>query len=297
MSQSQSEYGTGISATGTMVDESQNDLFVLDAIVENAKILSQVLSTLNGPKVDHVNIEVAEDGIHFMVDVSQCFQGRTCITKDLFSRFIFSGDRCERFSVVLDVLLDCLNIYGTAATPGLKIMYKGYETPLFLIISDDDVITDCGIRAMEFRNILPIDIGKSDLLAKVIINSESLQEAFNELDWTNDSLTFILCNDDPCFRLISTGTGASCQVDIPRESEMFETFQCQEYFKREYKMKLLHPCLKALKLASKTQIQVNRDGILQFEHIIPTEDKLKCSFVNFSIVPNEEDSDEGGYFH
>eukprot|EP01120_Amphizonella_sp_Union-15-10_P008736 TRINITY_DN3190_c1_g1_i1.p1 TRINITY_DN3190_c1_g1~~TRINITY_DN3190_c1_g1_i1.p1 ORF type:complete len:165 (+),score=30.91 TRINITY_DN3190_c1_g1_i1:463-957(+) len=164
-----------------------------------------------------------------------------------------------------------------------------------MIEEDNDVLTDCGIRTLEHLNTTenPIfDINASDIVATVIMKSDSLRDAFNELDWSNSSVVLTVSSHTPHFRLSTSGTGASCQVDYPQDSEVFESFECKTTQIFEYKMKLLQPCVKALSGALKTQIRLNAQGLLSFQHILKTDDGQQC-FVDFFIVPMDvSDPDE-----
>jgi len=169
--------------------------------------------------------------------------------------------------------------------------YRGHGTPLVLMLQEEtDVLTDCGITAVEGTPPAQFNLRNSEILAKIVMKSSSLRDAFSELDWSNEHLSWELSPEAPYFRLKAIGTGTICQVDYPRDSEIFETFECAQLLKRDYRMKFLHPSLKALEIASKTQIRVNAVGLLSLQHMIPTDDG-NFAFVDFFIVP-KEDGDE-----
>lgn len=137
------------------------------------------------------------------------------------------------------------------------------------MLEENDVLTDCGIRPSEPLPLTKYDIRSAEVLSKIImtvcqltwrlltVQSQALREAFNELDWSNDFVTWELSPHAPHFRLKAQGSGTMCQVDYPEDCEVFESFECTRAIKKDFKMKLLQPCLKALALAKRTQVRMN----------------------------------------
>ncbi len=85
-----------------------------------------------------------------------------------------------------------------------------------------------------------------------------MKDAFGELDWNNTSVNWSISPNIPYFRLTTDGVGGSCQVDYPKDSEVFEVYECQQAQEFVYKMKILQPCIKALANAKKTLIRINQ---------------------------------------
>lgn len=130
------------------------------------------------------------------------------------------------------------------------------------------------------------------ILAKVIMEADYLKEAFNELDWSSPLISILLSPDAPHFRLSTSGPAGSCQVDYPKDSEVFESFECETTCSFSYKLALLQPAVKALGLSHKTQLRINENGVLSIQHMIRDEDK-NISFVDFLVAPcvNADDDD------
>lgn len=56
-----------------------------------------------------------------------------------------------------------------------------------------------------------------------------------------------------------TCSTADCvQVDYPKDSEVFESYECSETQFNTYKLSLLQPAVKALNLSQKTQLRMNQ---------------------------------------
>jgi len=201
-------------------------IFLFLAKIDNTNILSTVLNTLNvGKKGELVNVILSQKGMKFTVDSSRSFQINTFLEAGLFQEYNYQSDDKESFSILLSALLDCLHIYGpNSTTTALQIAYQQSGRPLLLMLEDNDVLTDCGIRPSDSLQLTRYDIRASQIVVKIIMKSESLCDAFNELDWSSDFLTWEITPDAPHFRLKAQGTGTQCQVDYPKECEIFEVF-------------------------------------------------------------------------
>lgn len=51
------------------------------------------------------------------------------------------------FRIELNILLECLTILDGDAS--MNLYYRGYGSPLRLVIVEDDIVTDCSIKTME----------------------------------------------------------------------------------------------------------------------------------------------------
>ena len=67
-----------------------------------------------------------------MTEASKSVQAKVLFPTTLFSEYRFMQDEPSRFSVRLDLLLECLSIFGTQGETALRIAYNGYGTPLTL---------------------------------------------------------------------------------------------------------------------------------------------------------------------
>jgi len=271
----------------------QNVEFIFLAKIDNARVIASILAPLVYKKEQIATIKITKTGIKFTVEQSRTLQGNAFLQEALFQEYNYHGESVsEEFGITLSVLLECLNIFGTSPSfPALQIAYKGYGHPLLLMLEENDVLTDCGLRTIEVEQTdYPVfNLRATEIFTKIIIKSESLRDAFNELDWSNSTVILKVSPSAPNFRLSTSGTGASCQVDYFQESEVFESFECKQAQSFEYKLKLLQPCIKALAVSKKTQVRINTDGLLSLQHMIQTEDG-QLSFVDFFIVPQELDA-------
>lgn len=220
-------------------------------------------------------------------------QGSVFLQKDLWQDYHYNSEVDQRFTINLTVLLECLNIYGPVVPqqgnpPMMQLAYRGYGTPMLVMLESGEVLTDCAIRTLEAEPLMIFNLRSAPLMCRLIVKTEFLKEAFNELDWTALNCTWLISNEHPYFRLSTDSTGASCEVDYPRESEVFEVFECDNFCEFRYKMKHLTPCAKALSVAQKSQIRINEHGLLTMQHRIQNEDS-SVSYVEFFLVPLENE--------
>jgi cell cycle checkpoint protein len=235
--------------------------FVFLCKLDNVRIITNVLSALQFKKEGQfATVIISSNGIKFTVEENQSFQGNAFLQQDIFQEYKFNGGdhQFEQFRINLSILLDCLNIYGISSFVAMQMGFGGYGHSLVVMLEENGVITHCGLHA------------------------------FDELDWSSQQVSILLSPDPPYFRLSTVGPSGSCQVDYPKDSEVFEVFDCSRFQMNNYKLSLLQPAIKALALSHKTQLRTNGIGILSLQHMIKSEDKT-ISFVDFFIVPDEVD--------
>uniref|UniRef100_A0A3Q3DDI8 RAD1 homolog (S. pombe) n=1 Tax=Hippocampus comes TaxID=109280 RepID=A0A3Q3DDI8_HIPCM len=199
------------------------------------------------------------------------------------------------FLINLTVLLDCLSIFGGSTVPGtstaLRLCYKGYGHPLTLFLEEGGVVTVCKINTQEPEEPIDFEFCSSNVTNKVILLSESLKEAFSELDMTSEVLQITMSLSQPYFRLSTFGNAGSAHYDYPKDSDMMELFHCTTTQTNKYKMSLLKPSTKALALSSKVSVRTDSRGVLSLQYLVRNDDGQIC-FVDYYCCPDEEADDE-----
>ncbi|KAK3747994.1 hypothetical protein QZH41_014362 [Actinostola sp. cb2023] len=149
--------------------------------------------------------------------------------------FIAKLDNARNMSNILKAVHfndECLNIFGSSKDSGsfttLKMCYKGYGFPLVLMLEEGGVLTNCSIQTEEPDETLDFDFSSANVLNKIIMKSECLREAFNELDMTSEVLQILMSPDNPYFRLSTFGYAGSTHSDFPKDSDMVESFECEQ---------------------------------------------------------------------
>ncbi|EDO32797.1 predicted protein [Nematostella vectensis] len=266
--------------------------YILVAKLDNARNMTTLLKAVHFK--ESATCFVSSNGIKVTVEDAKCLQANAFIQSDIFQEYIFKEESAT-FRVNLNVLLECLNIFGlskdSSSTTALKMCYKGYGNPLILMLEEGGVLTDCSIQTQEPDETLDFDFSSSNVLNKIIMKSECLREAFNELDMTSEVLQILMSPDSPYFRLSTFGHAGSTHSDFPKESDMVESFECEQTQTNRYKINLLKPSTKALQLSAKISIRMDERGFLSLQYMIINEEAQIC-FVEYLCAPDEEVDEE-----
>ncbi|XP_003391123.2 PREDICTED: cell cycle checkpoint protein RAD1-like [Amphimedon queenslandica] len=267
--------------------ESQDE-HVLNAFMINARTLSNVLKAIQFR--DTATCFISSTGLRVTVEQAKCVQANCFVKSDLFQAYNYNEDSTLIFNIDLNVLIECLCIFGNEANTSLRLYYDGYGTPLQLVLEENEVVTECSIQTSEADETLDFDFVSANVCNKVIIKSECMRETFNELDLSSEFIEIYMSEGEPNFRLSTHGYTGTTQFDYPKKSDMVEVFECKTTQKNKYKLALLKPSAKALSPSSKIALRMDTRGFLSLQFMIVTEDKQLC-FVEYLCVP-EDDSKE-----
>ncbi|XP_028828715.1 cell cycle checkpoint protein RAD1 isoform X2 [Denticeps clupeoides] len=265
---------------------------VLAAALDNVRNLSNILKAISFK--DHAVFTATRDGLKVTVEDSKCLQANAFIQTDVFQEFALREESVG-FQVNLTVLLDCLAIFGCSSAPGvstaLRMCYNGYGYPLTLYLEEGGVVTVCKINTQEPEEPIDFDFCSTNVTNKVILQSESLKEAFSELDMTSEVLQITMSPSQPFFRLSTFGNSGNAHYDYPKDSDMMELFQCTKTQTNRYKMSLLKSSTKALALSCKASVRTDSRGFLSLQYLVRSDDGQIC-FVEYYCCPDEEVDEE-----
>ncbi|KAJ1210433.1 hypothetical protein NDU88_005797 [Pleurodeles waltl] len=266
------------------------DAYVLIACLDNVRNLSNILKAIHFK--DHATCFATKNGLKVTVENAKCLQANAFIQAGIFQEFsVQDDDASVTFRINLTVLLDCLTIFGGSALPGastaLRMCYQGYGHPLTLFLEEGGVVTVCKIHTQEPEETLDFDFCSTNVINKIILQSEGLREAFSELDMTSEVLQITMSPDKPFFRLSTFGNAGSAHLDYPKDSDLMEAFHCSQTQTNRYKISLLKPSTKALALSCKVSIRTDNRGFLSLQYMIRNEDGQIC-FVEYYCCPDED---------
>ncbi|XP_077354713.1 cell cycle checkpoint protein RAD1 [Festucalex cinctus] len=212
----------------SMHSQDDDEQYVLVASLDNARNLSNILKAIAFK--DHALFTATPNGLKVTVEDSKCLQANAFIQAEIFQEFTLKEDLVG-LQINLTVLLDCLSIFGGSTVPGgmstaLRLCYRGYGYPLTLFLEEGGVVTVCKINTQEPEEPVDFEFCSSNVTNKVILLSESLKEAFSELDMTSEVLQITMSPKQPYFRLSTFGNAGSAHYDYPKDSDMMELFHC-----------------------------------------------------------------------
>lgn len=276
-----------------MLSNDDNSNYVFQGCVANVRNVSSILKAIHFK--DIATVALTENGLKVIVEDSKCIQGKAFIQTQVFQDYVLNTDP-EPFVISLDVLLECLTIFGSSNIPSsvaatVKMVYAGYGSPLVLTLEEDGVITDCSIKTQEADELLDFEFCGANVTAKVIMRADGLRDAFNNLDNTSDALTIMITPDAPHFRMSTSGEMGLYHHDIPKDSDIMESFECEQTQVNHYRLNLLKPSVKAVNLATKVCIRVDHRGFFSLQCMIKNENDQTC-FVEFYCCPNEPMNDD-----
>ncbi|XP_077137904.1 cell cycle checkpoint protein RAD1 [Ranitomeya variabilis] len=268
--------------------QSDEDEYVFSCSLDNVRNLSNILKAIHFK--DHASCFATSNGLKVTVENAKCLQANAFIQAGIFQEFNVREDSVV-FRINLTVLLDCLTIFGAGAVPAtctaLKMGYRGYGHPLTLFLEEGGVVTVCKILTQEPEETLDFDFCSTDVLNKIILQSEGLREAFSELDMSSDFLQITMSPDKPYLRLSTFGNAGSAHLDYPKDSDLIEAFHCSQTQTNRYKISLLKPSTKALALSCKVSIRTDSRGFLSLQYMVRNEDGQIC-FVEYYCSPDED---------
>lgn len=285
------EHPSGPDVQGTMPllnqqIQDEND-YSLTASLDNVRNLSTILKAIHFQ--EHATCFATKNGIKVTVENAKCVQANAFIQAGIFQEFKVQEEPVT-FRINLTVLLDCLSIFGSSPTPGtlttLQMCYQGYGYPLMLFLEEGGVVTVCKINTQEPEETLDFDFCSTNVINKIILQSEGLREAFSELDMTSEVLQITMSPDKPYFRLSTFGNAGSSHLDYPKDSDLMESFNCTQNQVNRYKISLLKPSTKALVLSCKVSIRTDNRGFLSLQYMIRNDDGQIC-FVEYYCCPDE----------
>ncbi|XP_023213132.1 cell cycle checkpoint protein RAD1-like [Centruroides sculpturatus] len=107
--------------------------YALVCSVDNARNISQLLKAIHFGET--ATLCASKNGLKVTVEESKCVQANAYIQAVLFHEYNVRQENVT-FKINLNVLLECLNIFGNSNTPGittaLKMCYGGYGSSLIL---------------------------------------------------------------------------------------------------------------------------------------------------------------------
>ncbi|KAJ1759329.1 checkpoint clamp complex protein Rad1 [Coemansia sp. RSA 353] len=269
---------------------------------------------------NRVSCAINSGGIVFTVEEASSTVAQAYVRTELFATFSYNvqlaheqnrgrtdsqneeGEETVHVVLPLDVLLDCLMLfYGPASTAAgvttgaltgssgdlrgattAHIAFNGLGTDFELMLEERGIISVCRMATFEPEPTTDLDFASSPVTQQLIIRSEWLRDAFNELDPTSETVGISMSPSRPYFRISTTGDTGSTEMTYSKD-EHLDSFFCSEEHENWYKLAQIQRCKHALSLSDKTKIRVNQRGFVSFQFMIPTD--ADVSFVNFLFAP------------
>ncbi|KAJ3414792.1 ssDNA endodeoxyribonuclease [Chytridiales sp. JEL 0842] len=101
---------------------------------------------------------------------------------------------------------------------------------MVLVLEEGGVVTVCKLSTFESEELAELDacFREQPIESKIIMQSQWLRDALQELDSTSDTIEILVSPYAPYFRLSASGIAGDVQMDYPKDTDVMESFQCQE---------------------------------------------------------------------
>ncbi|CCO26338.1 cell cycle checkpoint protein [Rhizoctonia solani AG-1 IB] len=277
----------------------QATLEVLQASVNDVRHLASMIRGV--AFVNRATISISEAGITVTVEEARSLIANAYIPYTLFSNYTFnppSGDAASSqasdsqppaavFEVQLDVLLECLNIFGTASgnllakggagteqKPRGKAKGKGKEWADLNANRLDNYFTSSKATALRMSyqgEGYPLTL----LLAEDASGPKTTCEVTTLEPEPNLELPFD--DDEKVVKLIM-------KMDYPNDREVLELFECVERVSFNYRYRHIARALRPLQSSLKVSLRIDRDGLLSLQFMMPASQGALIEFKCLALV-------------
>jgi cell cycle checkpoint protein len=180
-------------------------------------------------------------------------------------------------------------------TPGIcKLSYSGLGSTFNISIEETGILTTCELTIYEPDLHPDIPFDKNAVVQKIIMKSNLLYDAINELSSTSPTRITMTASVGKHFSLSSDGPHGSATVEFSPDPQLLETFEVSQQISNTYKFDLIKATSRAMGMASKVSIRVDQQGVLSLQFLIELDNGLK-NFIDFRFIPyleEEEDDDD-----
>jgi hypothetical protein len=292
---------------------SNDEHHIFSAQLDSAKNMSNILNSLKVSTAKERKksnplwaiCDVAADGIKITTEQDRCMQAVVELKNTAFKKFRYAGPEMPegitssiQFKFPLQYLIDCLNMYGASSSESVvHWSYPGPENAISILLTEGEVLTDCHIQTSSTDEDNTVDFHFTDYAhdAKVILKSNTLHEALNELEWLAGDcveLRITAKKDDKEGNLqfhVDAPAG-SLTLNLPEKDEVFTEFKVENEVSRRYKCSHLQKVNKALPASLNACIRVNTQGTLSVQ-VVYKDATQHMTFVEFYMLPIQEDED------
>jgi len=272
-----------------MPDVNNDDQYVFSATLENCKQFIQLLKSLAFK--EKASFTISKHGLKVMVQDSKSMQLSAYFLQTFFHEFklqeVEENDNSEEnseysFSITLNSVINCLELFGDTLTTRLKLSYRGYGHPLNLYLDDHDVTMQCQVMTQDPEDCADFNFARSRVLAKIIIISEQFKDVMSALQGLGDDVMIKVTDQTISFSVSSIF--GDMNNEISKNSPMVESFSCNAPTSANYSLSMLRQGLKPINFSSKLSIRIDSRDLLCIQHMVE-EDEVGHAFTEVYCVP------------
>ncbi|KAF9365755.1 ssDNA endodeoxyribonuclease [Mortierella sp. NVP85] len=222
----------------------------------------------------------------------------------------YEPDGTVSFGINLAVLLNCLNMFGTAGwssfqngdgnggligggtnsgpVTAIKLSYDGLGSRLNLTLEDNGIVTTCGVPTFDPEPPVDLDFTEENH-SRIVMKYQAqwLEEGLRDLDSTSDRAVIRLSPEVPHLRISSLGTMENLDVNYSR-GDVIETFDYHYDQPMEISYNFAHVLhvLKVCPVATKANITIDSKDFMKIQFLLPVVEH-RYLFAEYSFSPLE----------
>eukprot|EP00474_Spongospora_subterranea_P002566 CRZ03024.1 hypothetical protein [Spongospora subterranea] len=226
--------------------------------------------------------------IDFLKDINICwgsFQARAYIKKESLQDYELLADHVQ-ITINLSLMYRCLTVFGDKSAH-VEFLYRGDGFPITFILEDQGVITECQINTLEPVSLPDFNFRSSSVINRAIIKSSLLKEALSDMDIPGSQYIDITMSPvHPFIKLASNAGAMRSEVQFLNDPEVFPVLACQTTASFPYALPLFRSTVKALSMATQTNIKMNTEGMLLLQHSIKSLENTNIkNWIEFTLSP------------
>jgi cell cycle checkpoint protein len=175
--------------------------------------------------------------------------------------FIQTGDL--DFNLDVQVLKQCITMFGSEdATVTCELELS--ENGLCIKMEEKDVETECQLSLFDSSPLYDLQEVFFDhsTIVKLIVPSELIKIAFQEIDETCEAIRFRVSQESPHLEISGVGLAGESKIHFSNHSGVMDSFYCDVDCSFEYPLKMVQSSFKALALSQKVSLRINHMGLL-----------------------------------
>ena len=200
------------------------------------------------------------------------------------------------FCVNLTTVLDCLHVLGTQNLERTKLClsYNLTDEIFKMELLEEGILSTTAIPGMlppeDNGTSLSLAFRSTPIVARMIVKSESLREAMQELELVHGATCCAVALGPNGLELAAAGHIGECLIQLPSGGASIVQLDCTEMVARTYLLHSLKSGMRGLEIAEETCMSINEVGMIAIQHqVLDNLTQGPPSYVDFIMSCLEDD--------
>ncbi|WFD45847.1 hypothetical protein GLX27_000472 [Malassezia furfur] len=276
---------------------------VLYARVADASMLTAMLRAVNFTAF--ATISISASGLEVVSEVNKAVQAHAYLYASIFDEYSFvpprnwmelanrddSDDEDAQpyisFELNVSTMVQCLTLFEgrmhandsrgmDARRRGdyVEITYRDFGEPLSVGLHTGRIDMNFRLRTLDSSMVPDLQFSPETTVAQVIMKSEYLARAFQELDAGGETQVHVHFRprtgrtERGGLDLSTENSHGSTEISFPNENQLTEKFDCVESVACAYPLQCVAYMLQAIKTSLKTSLRIDENGMLSVQFMI-----------------------------